>query len=636
MARRKTKASSTSSRKRAGSGSAGVARKAASKPVDAERKREQAAIRAAAKRRAKANDGSGVPDPTTDWALEVVRGKVVQGPWVRAACQRHLNDLERGPKRGLAWKPEEALKKIRFFEEVLCLNGGQFEGKPFLLHPSQKFRIGSLFGWYRADGTRRFRRFYDEEGKGNGKTPLLAGIGLIGMVSDKEPRAEIYAAGAKKDQAHVMFRDAVAMVDQSPMLRARLRKSGVTPVWNIGDPETMSFFRPIASDDTQSGPRPHIALCDEIHEHKDRNVVDLLERGFKSRRQPLLAMATNAGFDLNTLCGEEHQHAINVVRGFDDKGEPVEDDSTFAFVCSLDEKDDPLIDETCWPKANPLLDVTITRAHLRSQVKLARAIPGKRNGILRLHFCVWTESNSAWLEREAWEAVEDDDFDESEFEGKPCWVGLDLSSSRDITAKACLWDDGVDAEGRQKYALAVHGYLPLEGIAAKSLADKAPYDRWADEGHLTATPGPVVRLDFVARDVVEDSQAYELRAVAYDVWLVKRFQEELDLIGASLPTVEHPQGFNRRKSSNLSMPDSITAFEKLILEKRLRVKINPALRSAIMSAQFDESPAGLRRFSKQRATGRIDLAVAAAMAVGAATSGASGAEKTYAIHFIGG
>jgi phage terminase large subunit-like protein len=572
-----------------------------------------------------------------------VAGKVVAGPWVRATAARHLKDKEHGPARGLVWRPEEALKKIRFFQEVLCLNGGQFEGRPFLLHPSQVFRVGSLFGWFREDGTRRFRRFYDEEGKGNGKTPMLAGIGLAGMLADGEPRAEVYAAGAKKDQAMVMFRDAVAMVEQSPLLAARLKKSGGTPVWNLGDLETGSFFRPISSDDSQSGPRPHMALCDEVHEHKDRNTVDMLERGFKSRRQPLLVMATNAGSDRHSVCWEEHCHAVNVARGYDDAGQPVVDDSAFSFVCSLDPGDDPLTDPSCWVKANPLLGVTITRDYLERQVMLAKAIPGKRNGILRLNFCVWTEAATAWLEREAWEAVEDPTLDVEAFAGQPCWVGLDIGSSRDLTGRAVVWPDGfkeyVDRDGntvkQPKFAAMVHGYLPEEGLKEKSLDDKAPYDKWVEDGHLTATPGKVTRLDYVARDCVEDSLKYNLQAVVYDIWLIKRFKEELDALGVNLPTMEHPQGFIRRKDNDLSMPESVKALEELILEGRLRVLVSPPLRSAIMSARFDESPVGLRRFSKLRATGRIDLAVALTMAVGAATGVKSVPVPTYQLFFVG-
>jgi len=169
--------------------------------------------------------------PVTDWAEDVVSGEVVAGPYVRAACARHLRDLEDGPSRNLRWDLTAANKAIDFFPKMLRLNGGQFEGKPFNLHPSQAFRVGSLFGWKWSDdhpeeslrGTRRFRRFYDEEGKGNGKSPLLAGIGHYMMVSDGEARAEIYAAASKKDQAQVLFRDAVAMRHSRALFAASVK-----------------------------------------------------------------------------------------------------------------------------------------------------------------------------------------------------------------------------------------------------------------------------------------------------------------------------------------------------------------------------------------------------------------------------
>lgn len=341
-------------------------------------------------------------DPVTAWAEDVIAGRVVAGPHVRAACERHMTDLEDAPKRGFEWDRRAALDHIEFFPRRLRLNGGQFEGRPFHLHPSQAFRVGSLFGWKRRDdGMRRFRRFYDEEGKGNGKSPMLAGIGLIGLVKDREPRAEIYAAASKLDQAQILFRDAVAMREQSPDLARRVRALGVDPVYALiyraGD-GGKRVFRPISADKGQSGPRPHIALCDEVHEHKDRGTIDMLERGFKFRKQPLLAMATNAGTDRNSICYEEHQHACNVAAGL------VEDDTTFSFVCSLDDDDNWECDPSCWSKANPLMGVTITEDYLAGVVAQARAIPGKRNGIARLHFCEWTDAETAAFSREAWMA----------------------------------------------------------------------------------------------------------------------------------------------------------------------------------------------------------------------------------------
>lgn len=341
-------------------------------------------------------------DPVTAWAEDVDAGRIVAGPHIRAAAKRHLTDLEDGPKRGLVWDRAAAVNHIEFFPRKLRLNGGQFEGRPFHLHPSQAFRIGSLFGWKRReDGRRRFRRFYDEEGKGNGKSPMLAGIGMIGLVKDREARAEIYAAASKLDQAQVLFRDAVAMRDQSPELAKRVRALGVDPVYELNYRAAdggKRIFRPISADKGKSGPRPHIALCDEVHEHRDRDTIDMLERGFKFRTQPLLVMATNSGTDRNSICYEEHQHACNVAAML------VEDDTAFAFVCSLDEGDDWENDPSCWPKPNPLMNVTITEEYLAGVVAQAKAIPGKRNGIARLHFCEWTDAETAAFSREAWMA----------------------------------------------------------------------------------------------------------------------------------------------------------------------------------------------------------------------------------------
>lgn len=570
---------------------------------------------------------SAEEDPVTAWAEAVAAGQVIQGPHVRDACRRHIADLERGHERGLVWDVAAAKHAIGFFPIVLRLNGGQFEGRPFELHPSQQFRVGSLFGWKRADGTRRFRRFYDEEGKGNGKSPMLAGIGLYGMFADKEARAEIYAAAAKKDQAFVLFRDAVAMRNQSPALHQHIQASGGPGrEYNLAHLASGSFFRPISRDmgKTGSGPRPHFALCDEVHEHGDRGIIDMLERGFKFRRQPLLAMATNSGSDKNSICWEEHDYAVRVASG----EQP--DDATFAFVCSLDPGDDPLEDPSCWCKANPLVGVTITDEYLAGVVAQAKAIPGKRNGILRLHFCVWTDAETAWIARETWESCEDPTLDLADFEGAKCWGGLDIGARKDLTGKALVFedgwtepptgDDGAAAPAKPKYAAFVTGYTPADTLLQRSRGDRAPYNVWAEKGHLIATPGKLVRLDFVARDVVDDAQRFELVALAYDNWLYRDFAAEIDALGATINVIEHPQGFGGRQDTPLRMPDSVNAMEELILERRIRIAVNPALRSAVASAAFDTSPAGLRRFTKQKATGRIDLAVALAQAIGAATS----------------
>ena len=589
-------------------------------------------------------------DPVTAWAREVVAGKVVAGPHVRNACRRHLLDLKEGPKRGLEWDLAAAMRAINFFPDVLRLNGGQFEGVTFALHPSQAFRVGSMFGWKRADGKRRFRRFYDEEGKGNGKSPMLAGIGLYCLLADAEARAEVYAAGSKRDQAMVLFRDAVAMVDQSPALRNRLTKSGGNPVWSLADTKTGSWFRPISSDDGQSGPRPSCALCDEVHEHKNSTTIELLERGFKSREQPMIVMATNSGSDRNSICWQEHQHAIRVAAGTRDPdpeftfiGEVI-DDETFSFVCALDPGDDPLEHPECWVKANPLLNVTVKTDYLAGVVKQAKAIPGKLNNILRLHFCVWTDADTAWMSRQALEAVLSD-FDPIEHSGEEIFAGADLSATQDLTALAFVVKTGeIEMPGldgkvvlKPTFDAWVEAWTPGDTLADRALRDQTPYDLWVRDGWLNAPPGKLVRMDFLAARVAEVQAEYALTALAYDAYAFrKNFEPELDAAGVTVPLVEHPQGGKRRaqptdaqkekaeaegrEAQGLWMPGSLTELENLILEGRIRIRKSPVIIGAIMGASIEQDAFGNRWFSKRKATTRIDPAVALAMAIGAAMS----------------
>ncbi len=590
-------------------------------------------------------------DPVTRWARSVVAGQVVAGPHVRNAARRHLRDLERGPKRGLVWDLPAALHAIGFFPDVLRLNGGKFEGIPFELHLSQKFIIGSAFGWKRKNGRRRFRRIYVETGKGSGKSPLLAGVGMYCLLADKEARAEVYAFASKKDQAQVLFRDAVAMRDQSPRLAGRLTASGGRGAeWNLADIQTGSFFRPIASADGQSGPRPHCALGDEIHEHADALTLDMMERGFKWREQPMLWMATNAGSDRNSVCWREHEHACNVAAGtkspdadFTFVGEVIDDD-TFSFVCALDRFDNPLRDPKCWVKANPLLGLTVQRDYLAGVVRQARAIPGKLNGILRLHFCKWTDAAEAWMSRETLEECLAE-FDPGQHAGADAYLGADLSGSQDLTALATVVPTGlVDVtkpDGNvvrlPTFDAWVDVWTPRDTMEERSLRDKMPYDLWCEEGFLHAEDGKIIRLDFVAARIAELASELRVRLLAYDRYAYRRLEEELAALGVSVPQAEHPQGGKRRAAATpeqvaeakrrgvdppqgLWMPGSLNELEKLFLEGRIRILRNPVVVSAIMSATTEADPFDNRWFSKRRAVNRIDAIVALAMAVGAAMS----------------
>ena len=243
----------------------------------------------------------------------------------------------------------------------------------------------------------------------------------------------------------------------------------------------------------------------------------MLERGFKFRREPLLFMITNSGSDRNSVAWEEHEHAVKVAAGnYDAVTDPtflgeIIDDTTFSYVCALDEGDDPLTDPTCWVKANPLLGVTITEEYLRETVAQARSIPGQLNGILRLHFCVWTDAETAWMTRETLEPCLAE-FDIADHHGRPVYLGLDLSQNRDVTALGAVVHTGqieleVEVDGKPVLVSKptfdgwIEAWTPGDTMLARELTDKLPYSVWAAGGHIHAPPGQSISYRHVAQTV---------------------------------------------------------------------------------------------------------------------------------------
>jgi phage terminase large subunit-like protein len=546
-------------------------------------------------------------DPVSDYARRVVSGEIVAGPHVRDSCARHLRDLEFGPKRGLTWDLSAALEAFRFYREVLPLNGGEFEGKPFELDPSQKFIVGSLFGWKAPDGSRRFRVAYIEEGKGNGKSPLVAGIGLKMLVADHEPRAEVYAAATKKDQAQILFRDAVAMVDLSPDLDKVLTRSGGRgKEWNIADLSTGSFFRTVASDDAQSGPRPHCALLDEVHEHKSGLMVEMMRAGTKGRRQALIVLITNSGTDRQSVCWSYHEYARKVCSGM------AEDDGFFGYVCGLDVGDDPFVDESCWIKANPLVGVSIPRKYLEEQVREARGMPSKESTVRRLNFCQWVEALNPWLSHERWTAALDADYDEDLLVGRRADGGLDLSSTTDLTGFVLLFEPTeTDPHWRQKAWF----WMPqasFEGEKRREYPDQL--NAWRAAGWIEATPGSAVNKFVVMARLVQICSRYDVRSIGYDRWRIEDLKMLMAEEGVDLPLEPFGQGFK-------DMAPAVDEYERMLISGQLRHDGNQVMTWNAGSAVLDQDPAGNRKPTKAKSTGRIDGIVAAVMAAGRSLSG---------------
>jgi Phage terminase-like protein, large subunit len=534
-------------------------------------------------------------DPVTRYADEIVDGRIVAGKWVRLACERHLRDLETGALRGLRWDVAAAEHAINFFK-FLRHSKGEWSGVRFELQPWQQFIVGSIFGWKRYDGTRRFRTAYNEIARKNGKSTLAAGVGLYLLVADSEPGAEIYAAATKRDQARIVWGEAARMVKASPVLKKRVQI--LESRSNMHVVETGSKFEALGADsDSMDGLNVHGGIVDELHAHKTRDVWDVLDTAKGARRQPLIFVITTAGTNRESVCYEQHEYSEQILQG------TIQDDSYFAFIASVDDEDDPLNDESCWVKANPNLFVSVKIDELREQVKKAKAMPAQQNAVLRLRFNRWTQQVTRWIDLDLW----DDNagmVSEEKLAGRTCFGGLDLSSVSDLTAWVIVFPHDDDPEAIDVIA---RFWCPEARLHDDQNRYRAQYQAWAKQGFLKVTPGDAIDYSFVKKQILDDAAKFRIVDLNVDR-LFQAHQLATELSEEGLTVVGMGQGF-------LSMAAPMKEFERRLLARKIHHGGNPVLRWMAGNVSVKQDPSGNLKPDKAQSQGKIDGIVALVMAL---------------------
>lgn len=512
---------------------------------------------------------------------------------LEASCiERQRADLLKGNERGLVWREDAAANAVRFFG-LLRHWKGKFAGRPLNLEPWQEeLCIAPLFGWYREDGRRRFTIGYDEEPRKNGKTTKAAGIALQGTVADGEQGAETYAAATKRDQACILFDDAKNMVRQSPALLKRLK------LWqfSITCPGLNGSFKPLSADhNSLHGLNVHRAVVDEVHSHKTRDLWDVIRTATAARRNPLVFGITTAGYDRSSICWELHERSRAILEGH------THDDGFFAFIACADPEDDPF-DPATWRKANPNFGISIEPEYLADEAARAKDSASYENTFRRLHLNQWTEQAVRWLPMHLWDANKDE-FTEDDLEGQECWGGLDLASTRDVTALVLVFRH----EGG--YRLLPYFWVPEDVDDQRSDRDRRQVMNWSSKGLVRKTPGNVTDYAFVRADIERLAKKFHIMEIAFDPW--QAMETALELGREGIEMTEFRQGF-----ANFAEPTK--EFERLCVSRKLRHNANPVLRWMAGNVSVRTDPSGNIRPDKGNSSDKIDGIVAAIMAIGRA------------------
>lgn len=502
-----------------------------------------------------------VLNPIDAYAYRVASGEIPAGKYHRLSCDRHLRDREREGTPAFPYRFDLA-KAERFFRFAGKLKHykGEWAGKPIVLEPYQKFRLGSVFGWVHIDtGLRRFRIAYHEIPRKNGKSLEAAVVAIYVTFYDGEPGAEGYTLGTKLYDASFVFKDAKKLV-QSSGLKDRI----TIQARNLHRDDTASKLEPLGANPVD-GLNPNLVVLDELHKLKDRELMDVMETATGARRQPLSFQITTAGNDRVSPCGDQHDYAVKILE------QVLDDDTFFAFIASADPEDDWTLDSTA-RKANPNYGVSIKPDDLRALVTKAKNMPGAAAAYQQKRLNLWVNTDAPWLSLDGWRAGQST-WSLEDLRGEPCWGFIDLASKIDLAALGLAFPPTTT---RKAWRYVVRGFTPDDTLVERAHRDRAAYLLWKAE-RLVGSPWPVLttnpgnRLDQdVIRAAVNDAKTFgfDLKQIGFDPWNAGNLEKDLQEDGFEV--LEIPQTL-----AHMSAPSK--EFEADVLDGLVDTGGNPMM-----------------------------------------------------------
>lgn len=512
-----------------------------------------------------------------------------------------------------AWEDENLSRAARVvaFIESLSITSGIHAGQPFKLRPWQVEIIEAIYA-VDENGRRIKRKVLFTVPRKNGKTQLAAALALCHLVGpESEQRGQVYSAAGDRKQAALILRELIAFVraDEALMDRIIIREHSKT----LEDVVTGSTYEALSSDAKKAhGLNVSFAIMDELAQWPKRDLYDALTTGGAARAEPLYIVISTQSHDKNSVMSELVQYGQRVLDG------TIVDESFLPIIYAAPDDADPWDPET-WKACNPALGDFRSMEEMEAAANEAKSLPAREPTFRLLYLNQPVDASARFLNAKDWLAckrvVDQGLFGQVMFSKQRCILGLDLSSTTDLTALAAYFPASHD--------LLAWFWMPLDNLEEAERRDHVPYRLWHRQGHIEATPGRAIDKSFVVHRIGELTKEYDVQFCAADRWRldeIKRLMVEADI---KMELVEHGQGWR-------DMGPAIDAVETLVLRKELRHYGHPVLDMCVSNAATVSDPTGARKLVKERSTGRIDGLVAGTMAIGAAVKVAPKPKSIYA------
>ena len=488
-----------------------------------------------------------------------------------------------------------ALDVIEFVQ--MLHHTGDFYGEPFVLLDWQHEVIWDVYGTVNDEGLRQIRRAYLEIPKKNGKSELVAALGLYHLVCDG-PSGQIYCCAAEKEQAGLVYRAARQMIEQDEALQGELKV--VDSKKEIHNRRTGTFIKVLSAEAfSKHGLNPTVIIFDEIHAQPNRDLWDAMTFGSGSaRREPLLWVITTAGDDPDRLSigWEVHSEMLAWIEG------EIENPAWYARIYAAGEDED-IYDEAVWHKANPSLGRTIQIETVRSEALSARNSESAEKLFRWLRLNQWVALKTlGWLPLTLWDTTVGK-WGPEELVGKRCYIGLDLASTTDLTAAAILFPPQDDfGDWRCLY----EAWIPEDKMKERIKRDKVPYDRWVKSKHLHVTPGDAVDYSFVEARIKALAEQYDVRYLCTDPWNSRMLQQ--NLARSDIESIEVPQTI-------AGMSPGMKEMERMLRIGEMSHEAHPVARWCFGNMAITVDGNENAKPMKNKAKDRIDVIVAMINAV---------------------
>ena len=526
-------------------------------------------------------------DSVDEYITGVTAGTIITNKWVKKAVAQFKEDLKR---EDLEYKVEAVDKVFKFFYFININKDNRYQR--FRPLPFQAFILSAIFGFYYKDtNKRRYRYVFLFLARKNGKSVFSTAVQLYFLMADgvEDPCSLLLAS--TREQASICLEYATGMINHSPALSKRLEAQRYRI--RFKNKTKGGFSKVLASNAHKlDGYSASGAILDEIHSYPDDKLFNVIKSSVLARENPMIFLITTAGFSFTSFCNNYLLYAKNVLKG------TIKDDTLFSMIYSIDEGDD-YMDPSLWIKANPALGQINHLDDLLSEYNQSRYSKTQLDNFFTKHLNIFVDQIRAWIPNDSLTKIFGE-IDETQLLGEKCWIGLDLSSTRDLTALVCLF------KKMDKYY--VIPYFFMANNAEKFLrAGGVNLKEWIDKGLIIKCETPTIDYDLVVKKFQELKGKFDIQLCAYDPYNSAAIINKLYEIEVPMsPFEQRAQRFN----------EPLKALEKAVFDEVI-VMSNPVLKWNINNVAIYIDGNGNQKIMKNKSLDSVDGAVAMGMAMGA-------------------